>query len=34
MADLRVKPEKGRRRDIKRIDGIAGELAELAARMQ
>ena len=34
IADLRVKPEKGRYRDIKRIHNIADELTALASRMQ
>jgi hypothetical protein len=34
IGDLRVKPEKGRSRDIKRIHTIADELTALASRMQ
>ena len=34
IAGLRVKPEKGRYRDIKRIHNIADALTELASRMQ
>ena len=34
MDELRLKPEKGRYRDIKRIRTVADELTELASRMQ
>ncbi len=34
MAALRVKPERGRYRDIKRLHNIAEDLAELASHMQ
>ena len=34
IADLRVKPERGRYKDVKRIHSIADDLTELAARMQ
>lgn len=34
LAALRIKPEKGRYRDIKRLHILVDELTELAARMQ
>jgi len=34
IAELRVKPEKGRYRDVKRIHLTADALTDLAARMQ
>jgi hypothetical protein len=34
VVNLRVKPEKGRYRDTKRVYGVVTELVTLAARMQ